>query len=131
MDRKAPGRARTSRHILQNSDPESSHDKEATLLGYTTRNKTLIFLGYAWIWRAPEAFSAWCGHSVVSRFGGPVDLLEFLFIGFKVLQLAVFLGWCYPFGDGRLSGYSTLRFAACAVYIVPVTPFASTSETPP
>jgi methylene-fatty-acyl-phospholipid synthase len=34
--------------------------------------------------------------------GGPVDVLAFLFGGFKALQGAVFVGWCYFLGDGSL-----------------------------
>lgn len=34
--------------------------------------------------------------------GEPVDVLRNLFVGFKTLQLAVFVWWCYLHGDGDL-----------------------------
>jgi len=34
--------------------------------------------------------------------GEPVDALALLFSGFKALQLAVFIAWCYLHGDGSL-----------------------------
>ena len=57
-------------------------------------------LAYAWIWRHPEEFRAWCDRVTVDGIR-PVDGLRYLFYGFKVLQLAVFAGWCYLHG-GRL-----------------------------
>jgi len=54
-------------------------------------------LAYAWIWRHPEAFRAWCAR--VTQDGiRPVDGLRYLFYAFKVIQLAVFAGWCYLHG---------------------------------
>jgi hypothetical protein len=32
----------------------------------------------------------------------PVYALRYLFYGFKVLQIAVFVGWCYVFGNGSV-----------------------------
>jgi len=57
---------------------------------------------YLWIWRKAAAFRYWSARPIWARFGTPVDVLAVLFCGFKVLQLAVFLGWCYVHGDGTL-----------------------------
>jgi methylene-fatty-acyl-phospholipid synthase len=59
-------------------------------------------LCYAWIWRAPDTFRAWCTRPAVAAAGGPVDILQLIFCGFKALQLAVFLGWCYAHGRGEV-----------------------------
>jgi phosphatidyl-N-methylethanolamine N-methyltransferase len=55
-------------------------------------------VSYVWICRNPERFGA-IAHRIAS---GPIEALRMLFYGFKVLQLAVFLGWCYAAGGGRL-----------------------------
>jgi len=51
-------------------------------------------VAYVWVWRYPSSFAALC-----KRFSPgspePVLVLERLFTVFKVLQIAVFLGWCY------------------------------------
>jgi phosphatidyl-N-methylethanolamine N-methyltransferase len=57
---------------------------------------------YLWIWHAPERFQSFCNGPALSYVGGPVDVLRFLFVGFKVLQLGVFLGWCFIHGNGTL-----------------------------
>ena len=59
-------------------------------------------LCYVWIWQAPEDFRAWCDHPAVAYIGKPVDVLQQLFYGFKVIQVAVFVGWCYVYGHGSL-----------------------------
>jgi len=59
-------------------------------------------LCYVWIWRAPEAFRAWCDRPAVARIGKPVDVVQKLFYGFKVIQGAVFVGWCYVYSQGVL-----------------------------
>ena len=59
-------------------------------------------LCYVWIWRAPEAFCIWCDRSAVACLGKPVDVVQKLFYGFKVMQGAVFVGWCYVYGQGAL-----------------------------
>jgi methylene-fatty-acyl-phospholipid synthase len=53
-------------------------------------------IAYAWIWRQPARFAELAGRM---RVADPVNLLEQLFVGFKVLQLVVFGGWCWYFGD--------------------------------
>ncbi|MGH7963640.1 MAG: methyltransferase [Candidatus Binatia bacterium] len=55
---------------------------------------------YLWAWRAPESFRAFCHHPAVAAFGEPVTVLQKLFYCFKVIQGAVFLGWCYFYGYG-------------------------------
>lgn len=57
-------------------------------------------LCYVWVWRYPESFRELCARSLAGILGQPVDALRRLFYGFKVLQLLVFVGWCYLFGNG-------------------------------
>ena len=57
---------------------------------------------YVWIWRAPDAFRAWCDDLRIIDSRDPVDVLQLLFYGFKVLQISVFLGWCFIYGNGSL-----------------------------
>lgn len=52
-------------------------------------------VAYALIWRRPEAFRALCERM---RLPDPVEVLERLFYGFKLLQAAVFVAWCWHFG---------------------------------
>ena len=59
-------------------------------------------LCYVWIWRAPEAFRTWCARPAVARVGEPVDIVQKLFYGFKVIQSVVFVGWCYVYSHGAL-----------------------------
>ena len=59
-------------------------------------------LSYVWIWRHPEAFRALCDHPAVACMGTPVDVVQKLFYGFKVIQGAVFVGWAYVYGHGSL-----------------------------
>ena len=59
-------------------------------------------LCYVWIWRAPETFCARCNHPGVAWLGKPVEVIQKLFYGFKVIQIAVFIGWCYVYGHGSL-----------------------------
>jgi methylene-fatty-acyl-phospholipid synthase len=56
---------------------------------------------YVWIWRHPGAFRALCAASSV-RGGDPIDVLALLFVGFKVLQGAVFVAWGLFYGGGVL-----------------------------
>jgi phosphatidyl-N-methylethanolamine N-methyltransferase len=58
---------------------------------------------YIYISRAPERFLRFCNRPQAVSLGGPVEVLRTLFYGFKGLQFAVFLGWCYVHGDGSLS----------------------------
>ena len=51
-------------------------------------------IAYVWVWRYPRSFSALC-----ALFSDgppePVMVLERLFNFFKVIQISVFLAWCY------------------------------------
>ena len=49
---------------------------------------------YVWIARAPASFRRWCARDLGGRLGGPVTAVQWLFLGFKVLQAGVFVGWC-------------------------------------
>ena len=50
---------------------------------------------YVWIARRPRSFSAWAARPSIAWLGEPVAVVEKLFYAFKILQLAVFVGWCY------------------------------------
>jgi phosphatidyl-N-methylethanolamine N-methyltransferase len=53
---------------------------------------------YLYISRAPDRFCAFCNRPAVAPFGEPVDVLQKLCYGFKVIQFGVFFGWCYVHG---------------------------------
>jgi phosphatidyl-N-methylethanolamine N-methyltransferase len=57
---------------------------------------------YVWVWRFPESFRAVCRGALGSVLGEPVDALRRVFYGFKSLQLLVFVGWCYIYGNGSV-----------------------------
>ena len=59
-------------------------------------------LTYLWIWHFPAHFQTFCNRPPVAVFGEPVEVLQKLFYFFKLLQLAVFLGWCIIFSEGGL-----------------------------
>lgn len=62
-------------------------------------------LTYVWAWRRSEQFIAVC-----RRIGSgiePIDALEGLFRLFKVLQLAVFVGWSMWWDGGALTVHGT------------------------
>ena len=64
-------------------------------------------ISYAYIWRFPEAFRAFCKRSsIIIPWGEPIDALRKLFYSFKVIQLSVFFGWCYYFGEGTLTPFN-------------------------
>ena len=63
-------------------------------------------ISYILIWYHPERFQQLCRQPLLSRFGDPVDVLQLLFYGFKAIQLTVFIGWCYLFGNGDLSPFT-------------------------
>ena len=56
---------------------------------------------YLWVWRRPERFREFCIRARLEWIGGPVDVLGLFFCGFKVLQCAVFLAWCFIYGHGH------------------------------
>ena len=57
-------------------------------------------LCYAWVWQYPQSFRRVCSCPVIACFGEPVDVLRNLFVCFKIVQLSVFVGWCYLYGHG-------------------------------
>lgn len=77
-------------------------------------------ISYVLIWRDPDAFRRWSLHRTVATLGGPVDLLVLLFIGFKVIQIGVFVSWHLMLGDGSWLPHSRdpRVFAAGALLIV-------------
>lgn len=64
---------------------------------------------YIIVWHRPESFRAFCSHPIVACFGSPVAVLQKLFYGFKVIQLTVFLDWCYRYGNGSIWPICTSR----------------------
>jgi phosphatidyl-N-methylethanolamine N-methyltransferase len=60
-------------------------------------------LCYVYISRAPERFRRFRRRPAMAYLGEPVEVLQKLFYGFKSIQFAVFLGWCYVHGQGSLS----------------------------
>jgi methylene-fatty-acyl-phospholipid synthase len=63
-------------------------------------------IAYVLVWRNPATFRGWSTRRAVATLGGPIELLVLLFVGFKVIQIAVFVGWHLAFGDGTLWPYS-------------------------
>lgn len=57
---------------------------------------------YIRVWRYPESFRALCSRSLAANFGAPVAILQKLFYCFKAIQLTVFFGWCYRYGNGSI-----------------------------
>jgi hypothetical protein len=55
---------------------------------------------YVWIARAPRSFRRWCGRPAVVWLGAPIVVVRALFGAFKVMQCAVFAGWCLVYGGG-------------------------------
>jgi hypothetical protein len=55
---------------------------------------------YVWIARAPRSFRRWCARSAVVWLGEPLTVVRTLFVAFKLLQCAVFAGWCVASGGG-------------------------------
>ena len=58
---------------------------------------------YVWIARSSGSFRAWSRRPALARLGEPVVVVRALFYGFKVLQVAVFAGWCWLHGRGSLA----------------------------
>ena len=57
---------------------------------------------YVLVWRMPERFRRLVASGVVLGQREPVDALRSLFVGFKIIQIGVFLGWCWYFGEGGI-----------------------------
>src|SRR5262245_28607852 len=73
------------------------HDKEKLLLGYNTRNKTLIVLGYLLILLIPIAEARALSGGVFSAMIGPIALNWFLWTVLVVLGRVVYLVWRHGF----------------------------------
>jgi len=74
-------------------------------LGLLTLAASLLALErvcYVWIARAPRTFRRWCERPLVAHLGEPVAVVRMLFVAFKILQLAIFAGWCVVHADGQL-----------------------------
>jgi glutamate-1-semialdehyde 2,1-aminomutase len=69
------------------------HDKEKLLLGYNTRNKTLIVLGYLLILLVPIAEAQALSWEVFGSMIGPIALNWFLWTVLVVLGRVVYLVW--------------------------------------
>jgi methylene-fatty-acyl-phospholipid synthase len=65
---------------------------------------------YIYIWKFPESFRSICSRPAVAYLGEPIQVLEKLSYCFKGIQAAVFLGWCYFYGDGCLLPLSGVGF---------------------
>jgi methylene-fatty-acyl-phospholipid synthase len=61
---------------------------------------------YVAIWRAPAVFLALCERLTPALRIGPVEALAWLFGAFKVLQVWVFVMWCYVHSGGTLAPQS-------------------------
>jgi phosphatidyl-N-methylethanolamine N-methyltransferase len=59
-------------------------------------------IAYVLIWRDPASFTRWSTRRALAVAGGPIEMLVRLFVAFKVIQIAVFIGWHLAFGDGTL-----------------------------
>jgi methylene-fatty-acyl-phospholipid synthase len=59
-------------------------------------------LCYVWISHAPGAFRMLCARPAMASVAAPVEGLQKLFYGFKGLQGAVFVSWCYWYSAGSL-----------------------------
>jgi len=57
-------------------------------------------LCYLWIWHAPDSFRSVCATLGVAPPSEPVQVLESLFYAFKILQMGVFVAWCFIHGEG-------------------------------
>jgi glutamate-1-semialdehyde 2,1-aminomutase len=73
------------------------HDKEKLLLGYNTRNKTLIVLGYLLILLIPIAEAQALSWEVFGSMIGPIALNWFLWTVLVVLGRVVYLVWKHGF----------------------------------
>jgi methylene-fatty-acyl-phospholipid synthase len=56
-------------------------------------------LTYWYVWTYPDAFAAWVRGRPVGLDRDPVRALRSLFVLFKIIQVAVLVGWCIRFGQ--------------------------------
>jgi len=59
-------------------------------------------VAYIWAWHYPDSFRKFCERDLRGLSDEPVTALKRLFYFFKTVQIAVFLAWCYLFGNGSL-----------------------------
>jgi len=57
---------------------------------------------YIWVCWSPHSVAAIAARLPPAVRAEPADLVRFLFYGFKILQIAVFVRWCVVFGGGDL-----------------------------
>lgn len=69
---------------------------------------------YVYIWHFPDSFRAFCDRLPWAFLGEPVDVLEKLFYGFKLIQFIVFFGWIYFHGNGSILPLSGGIFSLAA-----------------
>src|SRR5262249_32637343 len=73
---------------------------------------------YVWIARSPRSFRAWAVRPAVAAHGEPVAIVAKLFYAFKILQVSVFLGWCYVYGGSLVPAAPTVVIAVAAVVLL-------------
>ena len=76
---------------------------------------------YIFAWRWPQAFESVCARTEYFLTADPVVGVRRLFYLFKILQGAVFLAWCYHFGDSTfLVGQTDFlaRAAGCSLILI-------------
>jgi methylene-fatty-acyl-phospholipid synthase len=75
-------------------------------------------VAYVWVWQYPASFAALC-RRIAKQSPDPVTVLEILFNGFKLVQITLFLGWCYLHPNPALwPAGSAVPLAAGAALIV-------------
>jgi phosphatidyl-N-methylethanolamine N-methyltransferase len=76
-------------------------------------------IAYVLIWRDPAGFMRWSRRHGRVGVEGPIEMLVLLFAAFKVIQIAVFIGWHLTFGDGTLLPHSRdLGVVAAGVMVI-------------
>ena len=76
-------------------------------------------IAYVLISRYPERVRAWCAKRGVGPRGEPVRVIRALFVGFKAIQIGVFVTWIHLHGGGTLRTLDSglLAIAAGSVFI--------------
>ena len=77
------------------------------LLGTAAALLSIERVAYIVIWRDPRGFRRWAARPPIAQLGSPIDVLAWLFAFFKLLQVAVFVGWLFASGHGNLRPQST------------------------
>ncbi|HKA33350.1 MAG TPA: methyltransferase [Candidatus Binatia bacterium] len=75
-------------------------------------------IAYIAVWRAPDHFRSLCARFMPALVRQPVEALRLFFYGFKILQGAVFLGWCYLHGGSLWPGSAGLFAAALGTGLI-------------